>query len=214
MVFQSKMRNIVVLLGLLLFINCKKESEFLGQEVFYEVFPSVFDSIYIDRNLVLPLPPYRNREEKIEYDKYTNEIEKYKTDTSQRYVLIDLNRCHFPIYNEKKIRKFLHLKKEDTIFNKNEETISIDRLKNNKKIVFKNYKEVSKEKYLIWENEISKYIVGAVSFSNIIFDKNHKRGYFQCSYSAGVRASQGFNVYIVKEKNKWKVYKIEVAWIS
>lgn len=198
-----------------LFVSCQKNEAKIEQEAFYEVFPIVFDSVYIDRNLFLPPPPYRNKIEKKEYDQYLKEIAEYKTDTSQRFVLIDLNKRLCLIKsNENKIRKFLQLNEQDSVYSTAQDSISIDRLITNKKIVFKKYQEIIKEKNIFCENKNSKYIVGLVSFSTIIFDKEYKHGYFQCTYSCGSKAGQGFDIYIINEGGKWKVYKIEVSWIS
>jgi hypothetical protein len=102
---KKTLTSIFVLSILTLFFwNCKEEkviseTEF-EQNVFYEIFPAVLDSIYYDKRLIPPPPPppdffqkeeYKNNIDKViqdykQTDKFKNDIKKWerKKDSLER----------------------------------------------------------------------------------------------------------------------------------
>ncbi len=190
-------------------LSCKKQKSDLEfeQEVFYSVFNEIVDSVYIDRKLFIP-PPFWDKEKLKIYNK---EIEEYKKDTSKRVVAIHENVKGFFLDEELK-KKLINFNIKDSIRVSKSFNIELSKIKNSK-LIFK-YRNEFPENYNIWYGKYNFHLAGELYFSGILFNKKKDKGFLSCGYSCGEKAGQGFDIYIIKEKNKWIVEKIINTWIS
>ena len=82
------------------------------------------------------------------------------------------------------------------------------------KFIFKYLSEFPQDK-TIFRKKYPFYFGGVVSFTRIQFDEDKKHGTLTAAISYGVMDSQGFDIYIKKDKNdKWVVDRIKGTWIS
>jgi hypothetical protein len=64
-----------------------------------------------------------------------------------------------------------------------------------------------------WENKYDFYLSAKFFFSNILFNKDKTNGLLHVGYVCGpYKCGEGFRVYIKKDKDKWKIEKIEDTW--
>jgi hypothetical protein len=201
----------------LFFWNCKEEkaiseSEF-EQAVFYEIFPTILDSIYYEKRLLPPPPPppeffqteeYKNNIDKgiqdyKQTDKYKNDIKKWerKKDSLERD------------------KSLIYLVVSDSISGFEKYKIDLNRLKsNNEKIKFK-YRSEFPNGREFWRTEYDYFIAANIQFGGIIFDKTKNNGVLNGGYTMGILNGSGFRIFIKKNKNgNWIIDKIEGTWIS
>ena len=96
----------------------------------------------------------------------------------------------------------------------NERKINFKKFKS-QKFIFKKLSEIQDEdiEYEKWSKKYPKF-AGAMSFSKISFDEKRENGKLTVSYSCGGKCGLGYSVYIKKEKENWKITKVEQTWIS
>lgn len=177
-------------------LNCTKESNYeIESKVIDDIFISIVDSTLIDRRTYLGF----------EYSK--KQIDSIKKDSLNRIVAF--------------IPKLTSIESDDLkIIPKDYKSIS-DSLwtftpekYNTKKYIFKKASELPFDNsYENWAKKYTKFS-GVLSFSQIYFDKEMKKAILSVTYICGVNCSVGYLVYIEKEKNKWKVKKVNNTWIS
>ena len=224
------------------FWNCKQEkviseTEF-EQAVFFEIFPSILDSIYDDRRKSPPPPPpspeffdkYGSIDEAIEAykktDVYIQAIKDYKRkkdslnrDTALIYLAISDSITRFEREDMYELVK--HFKNQNIVLDsKNIELVNgfkidLTKLKaNNKKIKFKYQSEFPKGREF-WRTKYDFYIGAKIGFSRILFDKNKYYGVLNAGFGMGILNGSGFRVFIRKnDKGKWIIDKIIDTWIS
>lgn len=224
----------------LFYWNCKEdkvisETKF-EQAVFYQIFPSIIDSIHFDKRLLPPPPPPPEFFEKEEYkndidkgildykqtDKYKNDIKKWerkkdslKRDKSSIFLVVSDSISRFEEDDLNKLAK--HFKIQDSINIKLGLNYKIDlnKLKsNNQKIKFKYRSEfpIGRE---FWTTEYDYFISAKIGFSRIIFDQTKSYGVLNGGYAIGILNGKGFRIYIKKnESGKWIIDDIVKTWIS
>ena len=85
---------------------------------------------------------------------------------------------------------------------------------NSKKFIFKSLNELPYNIELHnWEVKYKKFI-GAMSFSQITFDKAKENGNLEVSYRCGGKCGLGYKVFLKKIHGKWRVIKKVETWIS
>ncbi len=225
-----------------IFLNCEQEkvvseTEF-EQAVFYEIFPSILDSIYDDRRKSPPPPPpspeffdkYGSIDEAIEAykktDVYIQTIKDYKRkkdslnrDTASIYLAISDSITHFEREDMYELVK--HFKNQNIVLDsKNIELVNgfkidLTKLKaNNKKFKFKYQSEFPKGREF-WRTEYDFYIGAKIGFSRILFDNTKTYGVLNAGFGTGILNGNGFRIFIRKnEKGEWIVDKISRTWIS
>ena len=242
---KKTLTSIFVLSILTLFFwNCKEEkviseSEF-EQNVFYEIFPAILDSIYYDRRLILPPPPppdffqkedYKNNIDKgiqdyKQTDKYKNDIKKWerKRDSLERdkspiYLVVLDSVSGFEKEDLKKLTNHfkiqnVSLNSLDLELDKNYK-IDLNRLKSkNQKIKFK-YRSEFPNGRKFWRTEYDYFIAANIGFSRIIFDKTKNFGVLNGGYTMGILNGSGFRIFIKKnKKGNWIIDEIVGTWIS
>jgi hypothetical protein len=238
---KKTLTSIFVLSILTLFFwNCKEEkviseTEF-EQNVFYEIFPAVLDSIYYDKRLIPPPPPPPDFFQKEEYknnidkgiqdykqtDKFKNDIKKWERkkdslerDKSSIYLVVSDSISGFEKEDLKKLTE--HFKIQDSTIIKSELNYKIDlnKLKsNNQKIKFKYSSEFPNGREF-WRTKYDYFIMANIGFSGIIFDKTKNYGVLNGGYTMGILNGSGFRIFIKKNKSgNWIIDEIEGTWIS
>ena len=209
-----------------IFWNCKEErtlseTEF-EQSAFYEIFPSILDSIYHDRRLFPPPPPspdffdkydseyldiaiedYKKTEEYIQGKK---EWEKKKDSLSQDkapiYLAVSDYMSHFEKEDINELIK--HFKNENIILDSSdilsEKGFKLDLNKlnsNNKKIKFKYRSEFPKGREF-WRTEYEFYVGAKIGFSHILFDESKTYGILNAGFGTGILNGNGYRIFIRK----------------
>lgn len=199
----------IFLLVLILFTNCtKKQSDLeFEQEVFYEVFPKILDSVYRDRNSHIP-PPKDEEALKV----YNKELAKYFEDKTKRVVSVDDEVKALFINNLIKF-DLKNFNINDTLALKKSYNIDLNLLKKDK-YVFK-YRSTFPESYNMWENaEYDFYLAGEISFTRFLFNNKKNTAYLMCKYSCGMRASETYEIYIEKKGENWIIKEKKLIAIS
>ncbi|MGJ5640792.1 hypothetical protein [Formosa sp. S-31] len=205
--------------------------------VFYDIFPSIIDSIYFETRLHLPPPPppgffYSNEEYKSDSNKaikdYRNTKE-YKTymakyeqkkdalnkDTSAIFLVVYDSICRFEKKDIDELSK--HFKIQTTIQINPELKYRIDLNKlitNNEKFKFKYRSQFPKGREF-WRTEYDYFIAASVGFNRIIFDQTRTYGVLNAGYSIGILNGRGYRIFIKKNKSgKWVIDSIEDTWYS
>ncbi|WP_397362268.1 hypothetical protein [Olleya sp. R77988] len=201
----------------LFFWNCKEEkviseTEF-EQNVFYEVFPAILDSIYYEKRLAPPPPP---PPEFFQKEEYKNDIDK----GIQDYKQTDKYKNDIKKWERKKDflerdNALIYLVISDSIGGFEKYKIDLNRLKsNNEKIKFK-YRSEFPNGREFWRTEYDFFIAASIHFGGIIFDKTKNTGVLNGGYTMGILNGSGFRIFIKKnDSGKWIIDKIEGTWIS
>ena len=231
-----------ILVFISIFWNCKQEkviseTEF-EQDVFYEIFPSILDSIYYDRRK-FPPPPPPSPEFFDKYESIDEAIEAYKKTDIYIQAIKDyeikkdsLNRDTSPIYfaisdsiksfdREDMYQLMKHFKNQNIVLESNDIELKngfkIDLIKlkaNNKKFRFKYQSEFPKGREF-WRTEYDFYVGAKIGFSRILFDKSKSYGVLNGGFGMGILNGSGFRIFIRKnDKGKWIIDKIIDTWIS
>jgi hypothetical protein len=242
---KKTLTSIFVLSILTLFFwNCKEEkviseTEF-EQNVFYEIFPAVLDSIYYDKRLIPPPPPPPDFFQKEEYknnidkgiqdykqtDKFKNDIKKWerkkdslKRDKSSIYLVVSDSISGFEKEDLKKLTEHFKIQNVspnsmDIELDKNYQ-IDLNKLKsNNEKIKFK-YRSEFPNGREFWRTKYDYFIIANIGFSRIMFDKTKNYGVLNGGYTMGILNGSGFRIFIKKNKSgNWIIDEIEGTWIS
>lgn len=224
----------------LFYLGCKEnkvisETEF-EQAVFYEIFPSIIDSIHYDKRLLPPPPPppeffekedYKNNidkgiEDYKQTDKYKSDIKKWERkkdslerDNSSIYLVVSDSINVFERNDFNKLAE--HFEIQDSINIKPELDYKVDLTKlksNNQKIKFK-YRSEFPTGREFWTTEYDYFISANISFNRIIFDQTKTYGVLNGGYTMGILNGSGFRIFIKKdESGKWTIDKIVGTWIS
>lgn len=223
--------------------NCKEEriqteTEF-EQSVFYEIFPSILDSIYHDRRVIPPPPPSPDFFDKYDSNNLDKAIEDYKKTEKFKQgkkkwekTKDSLNQDKSPIYLA--VSDYMsRLEKEDTnelikhfkneninldssdIISKKGFKIDLNKLNsNNKKIKFKYRSEFPKGREF-WRTEYEFYVGAKIGFSQILFDESKTYGIINAGFGTGILNGNGCRIFIRKSNNgKWIIDKVIGTRIS
>jgi len=213
------------------------------QEVFYEIFPSIIDSIHYDMRLVPPPPPppdfleekgydvnnvsapyNKAYEEWLKSDDYKQTMKTWEKkrdsiirDTTSYYLVVQDSVSYFEKDDKPEFTE--HFKEfnivPDTLDQSKNFALEIHKLKTNyKKVKFK-YRTEFPEGREFWRTKYKYNVVAFVGFSRILFDKTRTFGVLDGSYSMAPLNGTGFRIFIRKNKEgKWIVDKIIGTWIS
>ncbi len=186
----------LIIISFFTVLNCRKESNYeIENKVFDDIFTSIVDSTLIDRRTYLGF----------EYSK--QQIDSIKKDSLNRILAFIPKLVGIDGDDLKKIPKDYE-SISDSVW-----TFTPEKYNNNK-YIFKKISELPFDNsYDNWANKYSKFS-GVLSFSQIYFDKEMKKGVLNVIYNCNARCSVGYLVYIQKENNKWKVKKVDKTWIS
>jgi len=226
---SNRHKIISFLFFIILISSCKKTSDLeFEKEVFYELYPSLVDSTWVENQIGFTPPPPPHLDENGKLMEY-QPLNKTQLRKDYSVTLADLKKNSFKIsiiindrieeikLNKKELQK--HFK--DAILNDNSTSDSISYLIDQQKIntiksiqsrFVSNYRMAIESR--VWDSIKRFGINGVVSFSRIQFDKNNKYGMLTSSIICGGLCGNGYTIYIKKVHNKWIIDKIEHTWIS
>ena len=224
-----------------IFWNCKQEkviseTEF-EQAVFYEIFPSILETIYYERRMSPPPPPpspeffdkYENTDEAIEAYKQTEiykqgikdwERKKDSLNKDSALIYIAISDSITSYEKEDKHQLINHFNNKNIVLNSDTKItsgfkIDLNRLKAiNEKIRFKYQSEFPRGRKF-WNTQYDFHIGAKMGFSRILFDKSKSFGVLNGGFGIGILNGNGYRIFIQKNnKGKWIVDKIVSTWES
>ncbi|MBZ9631905.1 hypothetical protein LB465_14040 [Salegentibacter sp. LM13S] len=240
----------IIVLALIItsiFQNCKEDKKLsvteFEQSVFYEIFPSIIDSIHSDMRLIPPPPPPPNvlkekgydinnksdpynkaYEEWLRSDDYKQTMKTWEKvrdsivkDTTSYFLVVQDSISS--IEKDTKPQFAEHFKEyniaPDTLDHRKNFALELNKLKtNHKKVKFK-YRTEFPEGREFWRNKYKYNVVAYVGFSRILFDKTRTFGVLDGSYSMAPLNGSGYRIFIKKTKDgKWIIDEIIGTWIS
>ena len=210
-----------------------------GEEVFYEIFPTLIDSIHTDRRLISPPPPeyfqfmdsigtnieiterFEKWEKSAQYKKWLENWEKKKDsierDTTAIYLTIpdSTGRTEENDLGEL-IEHFGHHNiSTDSFIVSDPFRIDLSKLKTNQRKVRFIYQSKLLGEGKFWRNNYGKYIAASISFTKIIFDKSKSFGVLNAGYVMAPLNGYGVRIFIKKNENgEWVVDEVKGTWIS
>ena len=207
------------------------------KNVLTEIFPVLVDSICLDARKMVPPPPppkgaYKSKDgsfgtfdslkmtknEKKEYNNWKNENERLKTDTSK--VIIALNPFLEKIKNSNLKAIFKNEFNVSEIYKSKFKEVTkfrfdFEKIKLNQNFKIKNLNEFPKtENVFLYDLKYNFVFSGILEVSRIEFDSSRKFAVFETGFSYCGSCGRGYLIYLRKENNKWKIYKMEDTWIS
>ncbi|THD67426.1 hypothetical protein E7Z59_07120 [Robertkochia marina] len=215
----------------------------LEQTVFYEIFPTIIDSLYYDNRLLPPPPPpapetlrekgydlkdgysaaykkwKKTSEYKTQMDQWTKKKDSLKKDTTSVYLIIQ------DTINKLKLDDIKYLKEafdnnsiqidSSEFLNESEYQINLKKLKINKKNLIFQYASQFPSNSTIWRMKYDFHIAASIGFSRILFDKSKSYGILNVGYVMGRLNGIGVRIIIkINKEGHWVIEKMEHTWIS
>lgn len=207
-----------------------------GEVVFYEIFPSLINSIHTDRRLIPPPPPeyfkfmdsarnntvrFEEWKKSAQYKTWLKSWEKKKDsierDTTAIYLTIpdSTGRAEDNDIGEL-IEHFGHHNiSTDSFIASDSFRIDLSKLKTNQSKVRFLYQSKLPGEEKFWRNDYGKYIAASMSFTKIIFDKSKSFGVLNAGYAMAPLNGYGVKIFIKKnEDGKWVIDEVKRTWIS
>lgn len=210
-----------------------------GEAVFYEIFPTLIDSIHTDRRLISPPPPeyfqfmdsigtniditerFEKWQKSAQYKKWLENWEKKKDsierDTRALYLTIpdSTGRTEENELGEL-IEHFGHHDiSTDSFIESDPFRIDLSKLKTNQSKVRFIYQSKLPGDGKFWRNDYGKYIAASISFTKIVFDKTKSYGILNAGYVMAPLNGYGVRIFIKKNNDgKWVIDEVKGTWIS
>lgn len=224
----SSLKNLFKTALLLLFItliascnNKEKDLQF-EKEVFYEVYPALIDSVWVNAVLtyVPPAPPgidpseYKLNRRNESNKRFNKELAEFK----EKKFPVDL-----VFFDELAVRdnsKELQKHFKDAVISQDNVTDTLDFKLDRKKLDaytafhLKYVSRIPRGNDRKFYNECCYSVRGIVILSRIQFDDEKKYGVLTAGIECGAMCGYGYLIYIKKVNNKWVVDKIEDGWIA
>lgn len=224
----SSLKNLFKTAMLLLFItliascnNKEKDLQF-EKEVFYEVYPALIDSVWVNAVLtyVPPAPPgidpseYKLNRRNESNKRFNKELAEFK----QKKFPVDL-----VFFDELAVRdnsKELQKHFKDAVISKDNVTDTLDFKLDRKKLDaytafhLKYVSRIPRGNDRKFYNECCYSVRGIFILSRIQFDDEKKYGVLTAGIECGAMCGYGYLIYIKKVNDKWVVDKIEDGWIA
>jgi|GEM_PF-637353 len=224
----SSLKNLFKTALLLLFItliascnNKEKDLQF-EKEVFYEVYPALIDSVWVNAVLtyVPPAPPgidpseYKLNRRNESNKRFNKELAEFK----QKKFPVDL-----VFFDELAVRdnsKELQKHFKDAVISQDNVTDTLDFKLDRKKLDaytafhLKYVSRIPRGNDRKFYNECCYSVRGIVILSRIQFDDEKKYGVLTAGIECGAMCGYGYLIYIKKVNDKWVVDKIEDGWIA
>jgi hypothetical protein len=181
-----------------------KEERKPAPSVLYEIFPTLIDTFHYDSRLTL-----------YEVNNDTFKLDSLARDTTSIVIVISDTLEH--LKKDDYLRLENHLKglpnELDSLIEDTLVILDLTKLKAiDKRIKFKVLSDFPRD-LEFWENKYDFYLSAKFFFSNILFNKDKTNGLLHVGYVCGpYKCGEGFRVYIKKDKDKWKIEKIEDTW--
>ena len=188
------------------------------QQVFYQIFPAIFDSLRVASYLVTPPPPsipdYQYYNDSIEYKKAIYEhdelLKKIEQDTTDPIIAIS----DTAYYNKAQATYYgLSKKKKST----SQESFKIDIEKllvqaDTFQLVC--FAKVPPNNSYKLNNKFKKRVKILLTLSTVYFDSNKTSGFLAWSLSCGPLCGQGGRIFIKNINGKWVVVNVVVTSVS
>lgn len=224
----SSLKNLFKTALLLLFItliascnNKEKDLQF-EKEVFYEVYPALIDSVWVNavRTYVPPAPPgidpseYKLNRRNESNKRFNKELAEFK----QKKFPVDL-----VFFDELAVRdnsKELQEHFKDAVISQDNVTDTLDFKLDRKKLDaytafhLKYVSRIPRGNDRKFYNECCYSVRGIVILSRIQFDDEKKYGVLNAGIECGAMCGYGYLIYIKKVDDKWVIDKIEDGWIA
>lgn len=220
---KNLFKTALLLLFITLIASCnKKESDLkFEQDVMYEVYPALIDSVWVNAVLtyVPPPPPevdpseYKLNRRNESNKRFNQELAEFKK-KQFKVDLVVLDKA-IPKENRKELQE--HFK--DAILSENNLLDTLEYKFNRKKLdAYSAFHlhylaRIPRGNDRIFYNECCYSVPGIIIFSRIQFDDKKKYGVLTAGINCGDMCGYGYRIYIKKIKDKWVVDKIEDAWI-
>lgn len=208
-----------------------------GEAVFYEIFPSLLDSIHTNRRLIPPPPPpeyfkymdsavtleegFEEWKKSAHYKKWLNNWEtkkdSIKRDTTSIYLVVqDSISRTYEDDSKELIKHFNHRKiLPDSLIISDSFKLDLTKLESNQKKLKFLFRSDFPEGREFWRTDYEINIAASIGFSNIIFDKSRNYGVLNAGYTMAPLNGYGVRVFIRKDENgMWIIDKVEGTWIS
>ena len=196
------------------------------QNVLYEIFPAIVDSIHYDKRLIPPPPDFNVGEhETINSDSiYKEALEAWEEQT--QLVLSDTGTIYIVVFDsvsgyEKSDSSELidHFNKHDIItswqYLSQNFQIDLSKLRTIKPNIKFKYRSDFPEGRAFWHSRHNLFIAGTFFFSRILFDRTRNFGVMNVGHSVGYLNGSGHRVFIRKDnKGRWIIDKVVETWIS
>ena len=225
---MKKVLYILITFLLLNFICCQKNRVRLDfeKEVMREVSIPLIDSFnYYSRRFPPPFPKiiYDNENNFVGFDtidrsevltEYKIKKNEFMNDPKITRVMAVLDSTDFLTKHD--VSEFIKYYKEievDTLNYSKVENFDLNSLSTKDNIIFKYTSEFPKGTE-IWQGKYDFKLMGALRFSNILFDNNKVYGVFTSGYHCDPRCGVGYRVFISFKNGKWRIDKFERIWIS
>lgn len=240
---MKKLTTILFALFVITFFSLKgvhKKEQFqanFGEAVFYEIFPSLLDSIHTDSRLIPPPPPPEyfefmdsavNIEEGFEEWKKTEQYKDWlykwekkkdaiKRDTTSIFLVVLDTITDTKEEDRKDLIKYFNHHKiaPNSFYISDSFKINLSELESNENKIKFLYRSNFPQGREFWRTNYDFYMAGSIAFSNITFDKSRNFGVLNAGYAMAPLNGYGVRVFIKKNENgEWVIDKIERTWIS
>lgn len=231
-VYFSKL--LILLLGVT-FISCDQRknsncTEF-EQDVFYEIFPAVIDSLFMDRRLMPPAPPppglsNEEFEQWMQSEEHAESLKDWfrKRDSLKQ----DLTLIYFAVSDSVVGANNLDPQSLIDVYSNIEPTIqpsectyennfkiNLSKLRSiNPKLRFK-YRSEFPDGRAFWRADYDFFVGAKIGFSRMLFDRSRSYGMLTAGFNYGIHNGYGYRIFIRKNKNEqWIIDEIKRIWIS
>ncbi|TDX09425.1 hypothetical protein [Flavobacterium sp. S87F.05.LMB.W.Kidney.N] len=221
---KSLFKTAMLLLFISLIASCNNKEKDLQfeKEVFYEVYPALIDSVWVNAvlNYVPPAPPgidpseYKLNRRNESNKRFNKELAEFK----QKKFPVDL-----VFFDEVVIRehyKELQEHYKDAVISKNNVADTLEYKLDRKKLDaytpfhLKYVSRIPRGNNRKFYNECCYSVRGIVILSRIQFDDEKKYGVLTAGIECGAMCGYEYLIYIKKVNDKWVIDKIDDAWIA
>ena len=215
--------------------NVQSQTSF-GETVFYEIFPSLIDSIHTDSRLMPPPPPEYSRfidsigsnpdgfeewkksaQYKIWFENWQKKKDSIEKDTTAFYLTIPDSTARTEENDSRElIDHFSHQNiSTDSLLESNSFRIDLSKLKTNQTKVRFIYQSELPGDGKFWRNDYGKIIDASLGFTKIIFDKTKSYGVLNAGYVRAPLNGYGVRIFIKKNENGvWTIDEVKATWVS
>ncbi len=191
----------------------------MDKTVMKEIFPSLIDSMYVEILFAMRPPPVEEIFDSVSgktvmrpsgktellKEEIRNELYEHKKDSTA--ITIVLNDTIHPLAEDEKLKFQSKYVLSENSFG-NGYKIDLD-----PQIQTKGFKIVLASTYKPTVDPFDRALK-ELSFSRIVFDKEHKKGVLTGEYVCGGLCGNGYRIFIKQVQNKWTIDHIEHVWIA
>jgi len=187
-----------------------------NQQVFYQIFPDIFDSLrVVSYGITIPPPPPPTMEYSKDSTEYNNTIHEYKeilkqieADTAIPIIALkDTARYNI---DEAKYYSLTKLDSSQKSFKIDMEKLLVQA--DTFQLVY--LSEVTKDNSFKLKNKFRKRVKVRFFLSNVYFDSTKTYGFLDWSIVCGPLCGEGGRIFIQNINGKWVIVRITYEWVS